>query len=342
MNCRTDYQRQELNQEFAKVFIDIKEQSSHYIFSARNREENNYYPFGLKHKGYNNVVNGTENNHKTFQGQEVSKELGYNMHEYKFRHYDAATARFVAIDPLASDYVHNSTYAFSENRVIDAKEMEGLEKVIIISGATWDKTQEATAGVKKVANGINAYAKEIDMKSGSVVLINSNYWNPMGVLLAAYEEAKSADPNEPIIIYGYSKGGEIAQELVRALDNIGIDVDLLFTIDAADGWYNFTVNREIPDNVLENINYFQRNGGFSRSRGNKNKRKNGSERGIYNIDLSADVDHYSIDDDTAENVIARAVADLKAHYDNKRKKEAERAKRKAERKKKREERKNQQ
>ena len=48
-------------------------------------EESNYYPFGLKHKGYNNVVNGIENNHLTFQGQEISKELGYNMHEFKFR-----------------------------------------------------------------------------------------------------------------------------------------------------------------------------------------------------------------------------------------------------------------
>ncbi|WP_282086892.1 DUF6443 domain-containing protein [Aquimarina algiphila] len=32
-------------------------------------EESNYYPFGLEHKGYNNVIIGTENNHKTFQGQ---------------------------------------------------------------------------------------------------------------------------------------------------------------------------------------------------------------------------------------------------------------------------------
>ncbi|MBV7270312.1 DUF6443 domain-containing protein [Winogradskyella luteola] len=308
-------------------------------------EENNYYPFGLKHKGYNDVVSANVNSIasklKTYQGQEFTEELGYNMHEYKFRHYDAAIARFVAIDPLASDYTHNSTYAFSENRVIDAREMEGLEKVIIFSGATWDETEDATSGVTKVAETLNTYSKELDMKSGSVVLINSNYWNPVGVLIAGIEEAKSADPNEPLIVYGYSKGGEIAQELVRALDDIGINVDLLFTIDAADGPLTFTVNREIPDNVLENINYFQRDGGLSRSRGNKNKRKDGSTKGIYNINLSSDdVDHYTIDDDTADDVIARATADLKAHYDKKRKKEAERAARKAERKKKREDRRN--
>ena len=36
--------------------------------------EQNYYPFGLQHKGYNNVVIGAENNYKTFQGQELTKD----------------------------------------------------------------------------------------------------------------------------------------------------------------------------------------------------------------------------------------------------------------------------
>ncbi|TRW97019.1 hypothetical protein [Flavobacterium gawalongense] len=36
-------------------------------------------------------------------------------------------ARFFSTDPLAKDYPHNSVYAFSENRVIDGIEFEGLE-----------------------------------------------------------------------------------------------------------------------------------------------------------------------------------------------------------------------
>jgi len=38
-----------------------------------------YYTFGLKHKGYNNVVNGTENKYQTFQGQELEEELGKTL-----------------------------------------------------------------------------------------------------------------------------------------------------------------------------------------------------------------------------------------------------------------------
>lgn len=40
--------------------------------------------------------------------------------------------RFLSLDPLAAKYPHNSPYAFSENRVIDAIELEGLESVLVI------------------------------------------------------------------------------------------------------------------------------------------------------------------------------------------------------------------
>ena len=44
--------------------------------------------------------------------------------------HDPRVGRFFAIDPLFKDYPYNSTYAFSENRVMDAIELEGLEKIL--------------------------------------------------------------------------------------------------------------------------------------------------------------------------------------------------------------------
>ncbi|MBK9274161.1 MAG: hypothetical protein IPM49_06445 [Flavobacteriales bacterium] len=40
---------------------------------------------------------------------------------------DIKMGRFLSLDPLAAKYPHNSPYAFSENRVIDGIELEGLE-----------------------------------------------------------------------------------------------------------------------------------------------------------------------------------------------------------------------
>ncbi|OWW23528.1 hypothetical protein B4Q04_20235 [Zobellia sp. OII3] len=65
-------------------------------------EENNFYPFGLKHKGYNEVVsplgNSTAKKFK-YQGQELNNSLGYDMYEFELRHYDPAIGRFVTTDP---------------------------------------------------------------------------------------------------------------------------------------------------------------------------------------------------------------------------------------------------
>src|SRR5690606_8258149 len=94
-------------------------------------QERNFYPFGLEHRGYNNVVNGTENNYKTYQGQEINKELGLNWISFKYRNYDPAIGRFMSVDPLTEEYTDWSPYVFSGNRVIDARELEGLEPYVV-------------------------------------------------------------------------------------------------------------------------------------------------------------------------------------------------------------------
>jgi hypothetical protein len=46
---------------------------------------------------------------------------------YEFRMHDSRVGRFFSKDPLFKKYPYNSPYAFSENRVIDGLELEGLE-----------------------------------------------------------------------------------------------------------------------------------------------------------------------------------------------------------------------
>lgn len=92
-------------------------------------KESHFYPFGMVHKGYNSTVNpiGSSFHKYDFQNQERQDELGLNWLQFKYRMHDPAIGRFVSIDPLAEDYVHNSTYAFAENKVIKYNELEGLE-----------------------------------------------------------------------------------------------------------------------------------------------------------------------------------------------------------------------
>ena len=64
-----------------------------------------------------------------FQGQERNDEVtgSGNTISYGFREHDTRLGRFKSIDPLSPKYPWNSPYAFSENRVIDGIELEGLE-----------------------------------------------------------------------------------------------------------------------------------------------------------------------------------------------------------------------
>ena len=77
----------------------------------------------------------------SFQGQEMDNELKGegNSVNYTFRMHDPRVGRFFARDPLFKSYPWNSDYAFSENRVIDGVELEGLEFVISkIQKQGWD------------------------------------------------------------------------------------------------------------------------------------------------------------------------------------------------------------
>ena len=62
-----------------------------------------------------------------FQGQEHQDEFGLNWDSFKYRNYMPDIGRFFNVDPLAEDYVYNGPYNFAENRVINSRELEGLE-----------------------------------------------------------------------------------------------------------------------------------------------------------------------------------------------------------------------
>lgn len=161
-------------------------------------EESNYYPFGLKHKGYNNVVtsngNSSGNKIKTFQGQEINEELGLNWHSFKWRNYDASLSRFMNIDPLAEKFMYNSPYAFSENKVISHFELEGLEAVLAI---TMGKDVKYRGGILKQAN---SNVQHTNLQSGGA---NS--------FVNAFKTASASDPKGIgfVAIWGHGVPGTI-------------------------------------------------------------------------------------------------------------------------------------
>jgi RHS repeat-associated protein len=95
------------------------------IDSNEIMEENNYYPFGLKHEGYNSDV-VLLSDYK-YNGQEFQDELGLNWYNYRHRNYDPAIGRFMGIDPISEQYFTLTNYQFAHNNPVWKIEIEGLE-----------------------------------------------------------------------------------------------------------------------------------------------------------------------------------------------------------------------
>ena len=168
-------------------------------------EENNYYPFGLKHHYYNEALKtvkykeinltkkavqqapaGDESFPYYYQEQERQDELGLNWDSFKYRNYDYAIARFMSIDALAEKYSYQSPYNFSENRVIDARELEGLEAVDVDD---WDfqwndnlSDDENLAALEAVPESNKLDAVEITVNTPNTLSGEFNY---------SYEQGKA-------------------------------------------------------------------------------------------------------------------------------------------------------
>ncbi|KRD11761.1 hypothetical protein ASE21_08685 [Flavobacterium sp. Root901] len=156
-------------------------------------EENNYYPFGLKQKGYNIITNSGGNstaqkykyNSKEWQDDNIGAQQ-LNLYDYGARNYDPALGRWMNIDPLIELMRDNSTYGFAFNNPIYFEDYDGLipipqiVKSMRISSSfglrmhpikhTW----KGHAGIDLTAGTGN------DVKSAAIGTIAKVGWDPDG------------------------------------------------------------------------------------------------------------------------------------------------------------------
>ncbi|WP_437398711.1 DUF6443 domain-containing protein [Flagellimonas lutimaris] len=158
-------------------------------------EENNYYPFGLKHKGYNEVVSSFGNSVAQkwkFGGKEYQEEFDLNWYDVTARNYDPALGRWMNIDPLAEQMRRHSPYNYAfDNPVffIDPDGMAPFEndgiyvdtdgnkvgedskgasdgKVYVVDGSSKRQVQKATDQGKTIER--NEIEESFELPSNSV------------------------------------------------------------------------------------------------------------------------------------------------------------------------------
>jgi len=120
------------NARLGKVWFDdvkiVKGNTSQTVIV----EESNYYPFGLQHKGYNNVVssNGNSTAQKIkFGGKEYQDELGLEWYDVSARNYDPALGRWMNLDPLAEQMRRHSPYNYAFDNPIYFIDPDGMAPI---------------------------------------------------------------------------------------------------------------------------------------------------------------------------------------------------------------------
>ncbi|WP_294312404.1 DUF6443 domain-containing protein [uncultured Chryseobacterium sp.] len=106
-------------------------------------EENNYYPFGLKHQGYNNL-SGNPNYQYKYNGKEL-QETG--MYDYGARMYMSDIGRWGVIDAMSEKYRRWSPYNYAINNPVRFTDPDGNDPLY---------GEEAQAFFRQLQNSISS------------------------------------------------------------------------------------------------------------------------------------------------------------------------------------------
>lgn len=99
-------------------------------------QASDYYPGGMMMPGRYKEYDWSRMGSQSQQKDDEVYGKG-NLYAYKYRMNDARINRFFSPDPLHRQYPHNSDYAFAENDLTRAIELEGLEKYIVTIDKAW-------------------------------------------------------------------------------------------------------------------------------------------------------------------------------------------------------------
>jgi len=232
--------------------------------------------------------------------------IGFVSLAYAGRFYDAQLGRWVEVDP--ADEFH-SPYTYVKNNPLVFVDPNGEEVLIAISGIYQKnysaiEIKDASSTTFQIANELTDWAGKQGITDFDALAIGGGWSDNSTIDMAVSFIKENMSSGEQLIIYGYSWGGDTAVELTNRLGQEGIDVSLLVTVDAAKGYLSGLVDKKIPKNVAENINYFQPKASGIGSHGTANVAASTSTK-VLNIQFNygGETTHANIDEQLKPVVI---------------------------------------
>ena len=130
-----------------------------YAYSVLNQsmtilEQNDYYPFGLRHP--NSALKTTANRYRYNGKEEITST---NTSDYDARQYSAEFCQWMQVDPLAEKYYSWSPYNFCVGNPLRFVDLDGRETRVVQNG---DGTYTVIGGVLNEDRNIYIYTQDED------------------------------------------------------------------------------------------------------------------------------------------------------------------------------------
>ena len=203
-------------------------------------EENHYYPFGLKHEGYNmdykmyqKIQSGAiairlaaplqPNYLYRYNGKELQNELNLNVYDYGARNYDPALGRWMNIDPLASKYSSITPYAYVVNNPIFFLDPDGMrirngDEIKRIEAEKSNEEWQKSLASKAEYLGISVNASRREWKKAAITKEGQAEWERTQNIRNAASDASDA-------LNKYTRASAKSEEKINELKT---DAPLLF------------------------------------------------------------------------------------------------------------------
>jgi RHS repeat-associated protein len=227
------------------TFVDFDHNGS--IALSEITEENNYYPFGLKHQNYNDDYSSNRNAVAAkfkYNGKELNDELGLDWYDYGARFYDASLGRFHTIDPLAEKFPWQSTYVYADNnpiRYIDVNGMAGGDPPYMYA------TEGAAINGKAIYNAFNNLPQDAKRTINGAVKIVFGLAQFLG-------GAVFATVSSPTVVGGIAGGATAMHGAYKVGKGIHQLANVISGTDAdADPKYNTPEGAITESKVVDNV-----------------------------------------------------------------------------------------